>query len=208
MYLISYTALSDNITAEGRQRGTTTVEYFTKQSVKVKKDKDTPSEDWHDSRVLYFWNRLTKQNRESKWKTEGCEAEGASTRYLLTWWKVHFSGRWQEIDEENKRKYDNMTEQREHILRLDTEVMKYTNTYMDTQTGAGTHTNTDFKGHQQVWLPRRQLTINKRKKDNEAISKKAVIWIPPPPLFGVFCSLRDEKTWWFQLTFKWHRQYK
>lgn len=54
MYLISYTALSDNITAEGRQSGTTTVEYFTKQSVKVKKDKDTPSEDWHDSRVLYF----------------------------------------------------------------------------------------------------------------------------------------------------------
>lgn len=46
-------------------------------NVKVKKDKDTPSEDWHDSRVLYFWNRLTKQNRE---------AEGASTRYLLTWW--------------------------------------------------------------------------------------------------------------------------
>lgn len=86
VFIISYTALSDNITAEGRQRGTTTVEYFTKQSVKVKKDKDTPSEDWHDSRVLYFWNRLTKQNRESKWKTEGCEAEGASTRYLLTWW--------------------------------------------------------------------------------------------------------------------------
>lgn len=113
MYLISYTALSDNITAEGRQRGTTTVEYFTKQSVKVKKDKDTPSEDWHDSRVLYFWNRLTKQNRESKWKTEGCEAEGASTRYLLTWWKVHFSGRWQEINEENRRKYDNMTEHKE-----------------------------------------------------------------------------------------------
>lgn len=54
MYLISYTALSDNITAEGGQRGTTTVEYFTKQSVKVKKDKDTPSEDCHDSRVLYF----------------------------------------------------------------------------------------------------------------------------------------------------------
>lgn len=103
---------------------------------------------------------------------------------------------WQLVDQTRRRKYDNMTKYKESTCSGRTCVWHgYTRTAAWPHMIWHTHTNKHmrarthghFKGHQLVWLPRRQLAINRRKK-MEQNEKEAAICACEG-----FCSLWDKK---------------